>query len=515
MEAISLIARGHLDKDVTTVVLSFIGGVLLILFLYIGVKREGGKVLCGPTPWPVIGNVLQINLKKPHLTLAKWAREYGDVYAIRLFKQNIIVLSGEESIREALLLRANDFAGRPKLYRTDLQERSLHDIVWQTFTPRWLALRKIVHRSLRAYGLGLREIEAKSMHEINRLLDIFESKRGAAFDPHMEIYTTVANIMLVLLVGKSLPYGHRDIYNIKRLNELFNEGFSAGQSRLLDLLPWLRYTGIKSFNQLSEGLQIREDLHARYVEPLKGSFDPENVKCVVESLILAHKNTHHLSGHAGHIGEESIREAFTNLILAGTDTTFTAIICFILLMASHPDVQDRLRDEIDQVVGKDRRPTLSDRQNMPYMGATLFELLRYISHIPLAIPHCTTVDTQVMGYSIPKDTQIYINLWGLHHDERYWERPWTFDPSRFLDENGHVLPPDHATRKRLLTFSAGRRVCLGEALAKSRLFLFTSSLLQRFTLQPDGVLPSTDPRDFEMGLVLHPDNFKIKAVPRL
>lgn len=114
------------------------------------------------------------------------------------------------------------------------------------------------------------------------------------------------------------------------------------------------------------------------------------------------------------------------------------------------------------------------------------------------------------------NVQVYINLWSLHHDESVWPNPWTFNPSRFLDSNGKLLPSSHENRRRLMPFGAGRRVCLGETLAKNRLFLFATSLVQNFFFQAEDEknLPEVDPQAYEMGLVLHPKSFRLQAVHR-
>lgn len=112
--------------------------------------------------------------------------------------------------------------------------------------------------------------------------------------------------------------------------------------------------------------------------------------------------------------------------------------------------------------------------------------------------------------------QVYINLWSLHHDESVWPDPWTFNPNRFLDADGNLLPPNHDNRRKFLPFGAGRRVCLGETLAKNRLFLFAAALVQNFYFEAEDKenLPEIDPRTYKMGLVLHPKPFKLRAIPR-
>ncbi|CAH1779749.1 unnamed protein product, partial [Owenia fusiformis] len=111
------------------------------------------------------------------------------------------------------------------------------------------------------------------------------------------------------------------------------------------------------------------------------------------------------------------------------------------------------------------------------VDAFILEINRYISIAPFTLRK-STKDSKLGDYFIPKDTQVWVNLFGVHHDERYFADPWAFKPERFLDENGDVIPVDQ--RKMLMPFGAGRRVCVGEQLARARLFLFFTAMLQKF-----------------------------------
>ncbi len=103
-------------------------------------------------------------------------------------------------------------------------------------------------------------------------------------------------------------------------------------------------------------------------------------------------------------------------------------------------------------------------------------------------------------------------MWSLHHDERYWQAPWEFNPSRII-EDGMVVPPDHQKKQRLLPFGAGRRQCAGEVFAKNRLFILTCLMLQKFKFVPaEGhELPNNDPRDFKADSVLLMKPYKLSV----
>ena len=167
------------------------------------------------------------------------------------------------------------------------------------------------------------------------------------------------------------------------------------------------------------------------------------------------------------------------------------------------------------VIGPSRHPTLKDQQDLPYLRATLLELGRFASVAPLAVPHKSMKSCKLQQYTIPKDTEVWVNLWALHHDENLWDEPFAFKPERFLDADGQLVAADHANRKNTFVFGAGNRVCVGEVLANSRMFLITARILQNFTILPENSVknqPSCDPRDMQMGFALLPPPFKVRMI---
>lgn len=107
-------------------------------------------------------------------------------------------------------------------------------------------------------------------------------------------------------------------------------------------------------------------------------------------------------------------------------------------------------------------------------------------------------------------------LWNLHHDESIFPDPYTFKPERFLDGNDCLVSAGHPNRRALFPFGAGRRVCLGETLAKNRLFLTVSALIQRYRLLPESDLniKDIDPRNYANGVVLNPGPVNVKMIKR-
>ena len=200
----------------------------------------------------------------------------------------------------------------------------------------------------------------------------------------------------------------------------------------------------------------------------------------------------------------------SELFIAGTGTLSVVIIWSLYYVTKHPDVQARLHCELDEFFGKNARlPEFSDRPDLPYLEAFTAELHRSASDNPLALPHSTTRDTSLAGFFIPRDTTVFVNLWGIHHDPDYWREPFSFRPDRFLDEQGRL----HV--EGIMPFSTGTRSCLGEKFAKRVVFLFVARLLHRFRFEcPYGEILPEEEDISDYGILLDCKPFRIKAIER-
>lgn len=156
------------------------------------------------------------------------------------------------------------------------------------------------------------------------------------------------------------------------------------------------------------------------------------------------------------------------------------------------------------MVERDRLPSIQDQPQLPYIMAFIYEVMRFTSFVPLTIPHSTTADTSIMGYTIPKNTVIFINQWSINHDPAIWSEPETFDPERFLNQDG-TLNKDLTSS--VLIFSLGKRRCIGEELSKLELFLFTAVIAHQCNITSDPAAPLT--LDYNYGLTLKPHPFFI------
>ncbi|CAH1793047.1 unnamed protein product [Owenia fusiformis] len=343
------------------------------------------------------------------------------------------------------------------------------------------------------------------MDEIQDCVERFD--REDPFDPYEDMYLTVANIALIVL-------SHQDRKGLARNVPLKVDGEAIRAFGIdcayMDILPWTINIPHESGRFFKEAIVNMNTLKELCVEKTKKTFDGDNLRGVFDDIFKEQEKRKNTDQP---LSDAAFKGISVNLIIAAIVTTSTALKSMIAYLLDYPDIQEKLHKEIDNAIGE-RIPTLDDRKRMPYMEAFILESLRYMSHIPIAIPHETMVDVTLNGYFIPKGTQVWTDLFSLHHDERYFPDPWTFKPDRFLDDAGELIPTDQ--RKLLMPFGAGRRVCVGEQMARVRIFLFMTTMLQRYEFLPEkpGCPPNYDPRDSIMGGVLKMKDYKIRVKKR-
>jgi len=511
-----------------------------------------------PKGAPFLGNVHQISATKPHFTFTTWARELGEIYCVRMFGRNLVVLNGSASIREALIERGQELAGRPRRFRIGCITNDFRNIGFCNPSRAWWILRQTVHRELKMTGEGLQKLEditlgiiGETKRELVELSsggpDLIEGKSRIvggerAIDIRPALYGATMSIMCAFLVGEKYDKSGEEFLMFREMERLgITLLSSAGEGAFLDALPWLRYLGNSTYRRLNKFSSLRDKLYDRLREKsLKGMDDNTGNAGVLQALLrsVKHPELQHRvkspydlpltsSGTADDSSdevftEEHIKGTFVDIILAGTASTSNLVYAFLNIMLHYPDVYEMIKTEINDKLNErsaedSSHPiTLADRGSMPYMQAAILELLRYVSIAPFSVPHLALVDTMVGGHDIPRGTEVLCNLWALHHDEANWEEPWEFRPDRFLDTNGTaVVSADHPRRKHMLPFSAGPRRCTGEVFAMSRLFLLLASLLKDFDLYPpvDAELVSCDPRTYALGIAFYPLDFNIVLKP--
>lgn len=197
---------------------------------------------------------------------------------------------------------------------------------------------------------------------------------------------------------------------------------------------------------------------------------------------------------------------------AGTESTTATSEWMLVELLRNPQALKKLRDEISQVIGGMNNVVKeSDLPNLPYLEACFKETLRLHPPGPLLLPHRAVETCEVMGYRIPKDTQVMVNMWTIARDPKNWDDPSRFKPERFINSK-----MDYIGRYfEYIPFGSGRRVCAGQPLASRFVPLVVASLIHGF----DWILPNDmDPAQIDMDEILDITMFKndpLLVIPKL
>ncbi|XP_063297439.1 cytochrome P450 1B1 [Pelobates fuscus] len=485
----------------------------------------------GPFPWPLIGNALQLG-SSPHLSFVSLARRYGEVFQIKLGSQKVVVLNGEKIIRQALLQKGADFAGRPDFASFQFVSGG-RSLAFGAYNERWKAHRKVAHSTVRAFSTGnpqtKQSLGQHVLSETRELIELFSElgQGGKSFSPGRHLVVAVANVMSAVCFGQRYSHGDLEFQSLLSNNDKFSKTVGAGS--LVDVMPWLQYFPNPVRNVFRTFQQVNHEFYSfvyskflQHRHTVMRGVTRDMLDALIHTLIGKDGNKETTqngiekeagvkNGQPGNhlLESDHVPSTVTDIFGASQDTLSTAMQWLFFFLIRYPDVQKKMQKELDKIVGRGRLPCIDDQPSLPYIMAFLYELMRFSSFVPVTIPHATTKDTHLMGYHIPKDTVVFVNQWSVNHDPMKWSSPEEFDPSRFLDDKGFL---DKDLVSSIMIFSVGKRRCIGEELSKLQLFLFASVLVHQceFTADPTCNLN----QECDYGLSLKPKPFTITMTLR-
>ena len=166
------------------------------------------------------------------------------------------------------------------------------------------------------------------------------------------------------------------------------------------------------------------------------------------------------------------------MVVGGGDTSSNTMEFAMTEIMNQPKVMSQIQQELDAVVGKHNIVEESHIHQLPYLEAVIKETLRLHSPVPLLVPRYPSETCTVGGYTIPKGSQIFINVWAIHRDPTKWENPLKFDPERFLNNNNKW---DYSGSEfSYMPFGSGRRICPGIGMAERLVMYSLATLLHSF-----------------------------------
>ncbi|XP_077204234.1 cytochrome P450 2C20-like [Paroedura picta] len=428
----------------------------------------------GPSPLPMMGNLWRLDFSLEGKVLMKLAGVYGNIFTVWMGPTPVVVLNGYKTVFEGLNLE--EFSGRPltPFYRAMMGDKG----VFLTNGHTWKQQRRFAFTALRNLSGS---IQRSIQEEANYLVKVLASKQGSAFEPKPNMIRAVANVICAAVFGHRFTEGDPNFDKmIKAIYLIIFVPFTSW-GRLYDAFPRIihhlpgRHQRVLKYNDFLHDT-VREEVQSHKAKWKEGKKPQDLIDFYLDHMAKTRDDP------TSTFSEENMVQIMVDLLIGGAENTASLLCGALLLMIKHPEVQEKLLEEVNSVLEPSQTICYEDRTKLPYTTAVIHEILRLVNIVGIGPFRLCLKDITMLGCPIAKGTLILPNLASVLADPEHWETPFEFNPGHFLDTKG-----DFVYQKAFLAFGIGRRACLGEHMAWAELFVFFVTLLRSFVVQlPEG-----------------------------
>nr|BAB20076.1 flavonoid 3',5'-hydroxylase [Torenia hybrid cultivar] len=434
--------------------------LLYVLVVYILVSKSLSTIIVvsrkrlppGPTGFPVVG-ALPLLGSMPHVALAKMAKKYGPVMYLKTGTLGMVVASTPSSARAFLKTLDSNFSNRPANAGATHLAYGAQDMVFAPYGPRWRLLRRLSNLHM----LGGKALDGWANVRASELGHMLEAMNRASREgevvvvPEMLVYAMANMIGQVILSRRVFVTKGEEVNEFKDMVvELMT---SAGYFNIGDFVPILAWMDLQGIERGMKALHKKFDkLITRMLEQHEASAHKPDF---LDAIIAASLDDY--SSEEERLSTSNIKALLLNLFTAGTDTSSSTIEWALSEMLKKGKILKRAQEEMDRVVGRERRLVESDIEKLGYLKAICKETFRKHPSTPLNLPRISSEACVVNGHYIPKGTRLSVNIWAIGRDPEVWEDPLEFNPDRFL----HSKMDPRGNDFELMPFGAGRRICAG------------------------------------------------------
>ncbi|KAH7853615.1 hypothetical protein Vadar_004753 [Vaccinium darrowii] len=424
----------------------------------------------GPYQWPVIGNIFQLG-KLPHLAITRLAQTHGPLISLKLGSQVLVVGSSPAAAKEILKTHDRVLSGRFVRHEFKTQGSKMHNTAIglpDECNEQWRSLRSVGRTELFS-GKAIESQATLWSGKIAEMVEDLRGKEGSVVEIGDEVLVVALNILGNLVFSRDLVGydGRKGAVGGGEMRKLLREfGVLYSTPTLTDLFPLLGDWDLngmnKKFRDIFERMFAICDgiiRHRRKQKTRSGSSQHD----LLDTLIKR--------GLVTDLINPFLLELFSGGVVSATSTITWALAELV----KNQEAMQKLREELEKEVGLDNIEQ-SSLPNLPYLDACVKETMRLHPPVPLLFPHRAMESCNVMGYDIPKDTNVTVNVWAIGRDPSIWDDPLSYKPERFLGSGLDYKGNDH----KYLPFGSGRRMCPGQPMGARVVPLVVATLVHLF-----------------------------------
>ncbi|KAK6144455.1 hypothetical protein DH2020_021275 [Rehmannia glutinosa] len=422
---------------------------------------------------------------------------------LKLGSIHTIVVSSPEIAKQILQKHDKIFSGRAVPHAAQAMDHDKASVAWLPTQTKWRKLRKICKEQM----FTMHKLEASEglrQEKLKQLRDYLHERCTSKRVVNIGEIAFVISLNLMSATLFSLDFARFDSNSAHEMKEIFQELMKIlGTPNLADYFPVLKLIdpqGLKRGTKVYFGklFAMFDEIISERLQSRSISSDSTRKNDLLEVLLDINQQSD------SDLSLNDIKHLILDLIVAGADTTTDSVQWAMTELLRNPNKMLKAKHELRTIIGENKQVEESDISRLPYLHAVIKETFRYHPAGPFLIPHKAEDNVEINGYMVPKNAQIFVNVWAIGRDSNIWSNPDSFEPERFLDSKIDYTGKDF----ELINFGSGRRICPGLPLAHVMVHLMVATLIHNFEwkLEP-GMKPEEIDVNEMFGLSLH------KAVP--
>ncbi|XP_053776806.1 cytochrome P450 2J2 isoform X2 [Desmodus rotundus] len=313
--------------------------VFLVLANFFKRRRLPKNYPPGPRSVPFFGNFFLLDFKKPHLSLQKYVKKYGNVFSMEFGIWPTIVVTGLPLIKEALVHQGHKFLDRPV---SPIRERIFRkNGLIMSNGQIWKEQRRFTLTTLRNFGLGKKSLDERIQEEVYHLALAMEEENGQPFNPHFKINNAISNVICSITFGERFEYQDDQFQEmLKLLDEVICLETSVW-SHLYSTFPRIMHFVPGPHQALFSKWEKLKLFISHVIEKHKSEWNPDETRDFIDAYLKEMEK--HVGNATSSFHEENLIFTTLDLFLAGTETTSTTLRWALLYMAFYPEIQDNVQ----------------------------------------------------------------------------------------------------------------------------------------------------------------------------